>query len=82
MLDDYDFSTVFVDPPRAGLDEATIRLVRRFDHIIYVSCNPETLARDLATLTQTHAVLSAAIFDQFPHTEHVESGVVLKVRHT
>jgi len=78
VLDDYDFSTVFVDPPRAGLDETTTRLVSRFDHIIYVSCNPETLARDLATLTQTHAVLTAAIFDQFPHTEHVESGVILR----
>jgi tRNA (uracil-5-)-methyltransferase len=80
VLDDYDFSTVFVDPPRAGLDETTTRLVSRFDHIIYVSCNPETLARDLATLTQTHEVLTAAIFDQFPHTEHVESGVILKIR--
>ena len=78
VLDDYDFSTVFVDPPRAGLDGTTTRLVSRFDHIIYVSCNPETLARDLATLTQTHEVLTAAIFDQFPHTEHVESGVVLR----
>ncbi|MEA3455074.1 MAG: tRNA (uridine(54)-C5)-methyltransferase TrmA [Campylobacterota bacterium] len=77
-LDSYDFSTVLVDPPRAGLDEGTIGLISGIDHIIYISCNPETLARDLNVLTQTHQVEDAAIFDQFPHTEHIESGVFLK----
>jgi len=79
-LSSYDFSTVFVDPPRAGLDATTTQLVSGFEHILYVSCNPETLARDLQTLSQTHDVLTGAIFDQFPHTEHVESGVVLRRR--
>ena len=74
----YDFSTVLVDPPRAGLDEGTIALIGDIEYIIYISCNPKTLARDLETLTRTHEVLEAAIFDQFPHTEHVESGVFLK----
>lgn len=74
----YDFSTVLVDPPRAGLDEGTIELISNIENIIYISCNPETLARDLETLTQTHTVLEAAMYDQFPHTEHVESGVFLK----
>ncbi|MDM5271156.1 tRNA (uridine(54)-C5)-methyltransferase TrmA [Sulfurovum sp. zt1-1] len=77
-LGSYDFSTVLVDPPRAGLDEGTIQLISDIEHIIYISCNPETLARDLETLTQTHEVLEAAIYDQFPHTDHVESGVFLK----
>ncbi len=77
-LDGYDFSTVLVDPPRAGLDETTRRLVSRFDRIVYISCNPKTLARDLTTLARTHEVLSSAIFDQFPHTEHTECGVILK----
>ena len=79
-LDAYDFSTVLVDPPRAGLDEGTIRLISGIDHIIYISCNPETLARDLKLLTQTHQIEDAAIFDQFPHTKHIESGVFLKKR--
>lgn len=79
-LDSYNFSTVLVDPPRAGLDEGTIRLISGIDHIIYISCNPETLARDLKVLTQTHQVEDAAIFDQFPHTNHIESGVFLKKR--
>jgi tRNA (uracil-5-)-methyltransferase len=77
-LQSYDFSTILVDPPRAGLDEGTIELISGIEHIIYISCNPETLARDLETLTQTHEVLEAAIYDQFPHTDHVESGVFLK----
>lgn len=77
-LESYQFSTVLVDPPRAGLDEGTIKLISNIENIIYISCNPETLARDLATLVQTHEVVDAAMFDQFPHTEHVESGVFLQ----
>jgi tRNA (uracil-5-)-methyltransferase len=79
-LESYHFSTVLVDPPRAGLDEGTIALISNIDNIIYISCNPETLARDLVALTETHDVVEAAMFDQFPHTEHVESGVFLQKR--
>jgi len=77
-LQNYDFSTVLVDPPRAGLDEGTIALISAIEHIIYISCNPHTLARDLEILSQTHEVRAAAMYDQFPHTEHVESGVFLR----
>jgi tRNA (uracil-5-)-methyltransferase len=77
-LNSYNFSTVLVDPPRAGLDEASMELISTIENIIYISCNPETLARDLKTLAQTHKVVEAAIYDQFPHTEHVESGVFLQ----
>ena len=77
-LESYNFSTVLVDPPRAGLDEGTIALISKIAYIIYISCNPETLARDLESLTQTHEMVSSAIYDQFPHTSHIESGVFLK----
>ena len=77
-LGSYNFSTVFVDPPRAGLDADTLRLVTRFDNIIYISCNPDTLRDNLDTLSQTHNIIQAAAFDQFPWTEHLESGVVLR----
>lgn len=77
-LESYHFSTVLVDPPRAGLDEGTIELISNIENIIYISCNPETLARDLETLVQTHEVVEAAMYDQFPHTTHVESGVFLR----
>jgi tRNA (uracil-5-)-methyltransferase len=76
-LESYDFSTVLVDPPRAGLDMGTIELISNMKNIIYISCNPETLARDLVELTKTHNIGETAIFDQFPHTHHVESGVFL-----
>ena len=77
-LNSYNFSTVLVDPPRAGLDKGTIDLISKIENIIYISCNPETLARDLETLSQTHIVEEAAMYDQFPHTAHVESGVFLR----
>jgi tRNA (uracil-5-)-methyltransferase len=77
-LDSYEFLTVLVDPPRAGLDGDTIKLIQNLQNIIYISCNPETLARDLLELTKTHNIDDAAIYDQFPHTYHVESGVFLK----
>jgi tRNA (uracil-5-)-methyltransferase len=71
-------NTILVDPPRAGLDLATVQLVSRFDDILYISCNPATLADNLQTLTQTHEVLQFAFFDQFPYTHHMESGVWLR----
>lgn len=77
-LADYAFSTIFVDPPRAGLDDETLKLVAQFDNVIYISCNPETLRANLAVLCQTHKVERAAMFDQFPFTGHIESGVLLK----
>lgn len=77
-LSDYHFTTVLVDPPRAGLDAETLKLISKFDTIIYVSCNPITLADNLRTLSLTHRVAKAALFDQFPFTEHIESGVILQ----
>lgn len=76
-LDDYNFSTVLVDPPRAGLDDSTLSLVSKFDNVIYISCNPTTLKNNLETLCHTHKVIKAAFFDQFPFTPHIESGVIL-----
>ncbi len=80
QLDDYNFSTILVDPPRSGLDDETIKLVQRFDNIVYVSCNPHTLAENLKTLGQSHEVVKLAFFDQFPYTHHMETGVCLKKR--
>ena len=77
-LADYAFSTVFVDPPRAGVDADTLRLLQEFDNIIYVSCNPETLHDNLRVLTATHRIERAALFDQFPFTPHIEGGVLLR----
>ncbi|MDA7825778.1 tRNA (uridine(54)-C5)-methyltransferase TrmA [Porticoccaceae bacterium] len=77
-LDSFNFSTIFVDPPRAGLDAGTERLVTQMDNILYISCNPDTLAENLKHITKTHKVVKAALFDQFPWTHHIESGVYLQ----
>lgn len=73
----YNINTIFVDPPRSGMDEDTCKFTARYENIIYISCNPETLARDLAILCQTHTVCDMALFDQFPYTHHAEMGVKL-----
>ncbi len=77
-LASYDFDTVFVDPPRAGIDDDTLKLLQRFKRIIYISCNPDTLHDNLKTLCQSHKVTQFALFDQFPYTHHVESAVLLE----
>ena len=77
-LDSFNFSTIFVDPPRAGLDAGTERLVTQMDNLLYISCNPDTLAENLKHITKTHRVVKAALFDQFPWTHHIESGVYLQ----
>ena len=76
-LADYQFDTLLVDPPRAGLDAATLGLASSFKRVLYISCNPKTLSDNLATLSSTHSIEGLAFFDQFPYTHHLESGVVL-----
>ncbi|WP_455756147.1 tRNA (uridine(54)-C5)-methyltransferase TrmA [Sulfurimonas sp.] len=76
-IDSYSINTIFVDPPRSGMDEASCNFTSRYENILYISCNPETLSRDLDILCLTHKVVDMAIFDQFPYTHHVEMGVKL-----
>lgn len=78
FLDKDTFSTIFVDPPRAGMDPLTTDLVKKFDQVIYISCNPQTLHRDLKEITKTHKIKKFAFFDQFAYTNHIESGVILE----
>lgn len=76
-LTSYQFSTLLVDPPRSGLDSATLGLASKFDRVLYVSCNPATLRDNLTLLMLTHSIEQLAFFDQFPYTDHLESGVIL-----
>jgi tRNA (uracil-5-)-methyltransferase len=69
-----------VDPPRAGLDDATLTCVQQFAEILYVSCNPKTLEENLRVLRETHEIESFACFDQFPYTPHLECAVRLARR--
>jgi tRNA/tmRNA/rRNA uracil-C5-methylase (TrmA/RlmC/RlmD family) len=63
----HEFGTILMDPPRAGLDDETIRLVlrnRQLVHLLYVSCNPESLQRDLKKLkAKGGASASASVGD-------------------
>lgn len=79
-LDSYRFSTLFVDPPRSGLDAPTVELARGFAHILYISCNPQTLQDNVAALQASHRISAAAVFDQFPYTDHLECGLLLTRR--
>lgn len=79
-LSSYQCETIFVDPPRSGLDDETVKLVQGYPRILYISCNPETLCDNLHTLHQTHNVTKLALFDQFPYTHHMECGVLLERR--
>ncbi|WP_058913640.1 tRNA (uridine(54)-C5)-methyltransferase TrmA [Entomohabitans teleogrylli] len=79
-LKGYQCETIFVDPPRSGLDDDTLRMVQTYPRILYISCNPQTLCENLQTLAQTHRVERLALFDQFPYTHHMECGVLLTRR--
>ena len=76
-LSEFDCQTILVDPPRSGLDDETLSMVKEYANIVYISCNPETLKQNLETLTLTHSVHKFALFDQFPYTHHSECGVFL-----
>lgn len=80
-LQDYDIQTIFVDPPRSGIDDDTLKLMAQYDSIIYVSCNPDTLSENMRQLCKSHQIREFALFDQFPYTHHAECAVVL-TRHT
>lgn len=74
--------TFIVDPPRAGLDTVTKETIVKFKptKIIYVSCDPMTLSRDIAYLSAYYNITSIKGLDMFPFTEHLETVCVLKLR--
>ena len=73
---------VVCDPPRTGMDEPVIEELLRLapKRIVAVSCNPATLARDVARLAEAYAPLKAGCVDLFPHTPHVECVAQLERR--
>ena len=81
----YSFTTVLVDPQRGGLDEKTRELLRHVPRILYISCNPESLVRDLVVICKGEDPLKPlfrveafAVFDHFAYSsDHLESGVYL-----
>jgi tRNA (uracil-5-)-methyltransferase len=76
--------TLFVDPPRAGMDAVTCSVASTFRRIVYISCNPETMVRDLQMIVDqlpvgVVTIEKFAVFDQFPYTHHLECGAIVKI---
>ncbi|MBR5048926.1 MAG: 23S rRNA (uracil(1939)-C(5))-methyltransferase RlmD [Erysipelotrichaceae bacterium] len=76
------FDCVFVDPPRKGCSTQTIELLRKLaaERLVYISCDPATLARDLKILEQDYEVVRIQPVDMFPQTYHVETVCLLSHR--
>ena len=76
------FDIVLLDPPRKGCDKTTLDEAMRLakQNIVYVSCNPATLARDLKYLVEKGATIeSIRPFDMFCHTTHIENVAIISV---
>ena len=73
---------VITDPPRAGLHPHVVQALRELSprRLIYISCNPATLARDLALLQDQYHLLTIQPFDFFPQTAHIECVACLERR--
>ena len=73
---------VFLDPPRKGSDERCLNAICKLKprRIVYVSCDPSTLARDVAFLSKSYKLESVQPVDMFPHTQHVETIVGLALK--
>jgi len=71
---------IIIDPPRSGIDDKTLEVLNRkvVDKIIYVSCNPSTLAKNINVLKRNYKIESMRALDMFPHTSQIESITVLK----
>ncbi len=73
---------IFIDPPRKGCDNTALETILNIEpkKIVYVSCNPASLARDLKTLEEKYKIEKLAICDMFPFTHHVESVTMLYLK--
>ncbi|MBR5608928.1 MAG: 23S rRNA (uracil(1939)-C(5))-methyltransferase RlmD [Elusimicrobiaceae bacterium] len=73
---------IILDPPRSGMHPKAAKAVAEsgVKNILYISCNPVTLAADLKILTQYYDVKDVEAFDFFPHTDHIETLVQLKLK--
>ena len=73
---------VFVDPPRKGCDKTALETLLKIEpkKIVYVSCNPATLARDVKILEEKYELKKVSLVDMFPFTSHIECVSMLNLR--
>ena len=79
-LTDINIDTLILDPPRSGSDKKSLRFLLKIKpkEIVYISCNPVTLARDYNVLKNLYKIKEIRGFDMFPNTNHVETVMVLE----
>ena len=81
-IDKIESDVLVVDPPRSGLDNITINKIidSNINKLVYVSCNPITLARDINILKNKYDLVDITLYDMFPNTSHVESVCLFKIK--
>ena len=81
QIEKIEEDVLIIDPPRSGLDKITIEkiMLSKVKKIVYVSCNPITLARDLNILKEKYTLKDITLFDMFPNTSHIESICLLEI---
>ena len=79
-----DIGVIILDPPRSGLDKNSLNLINKIKpkQILYLSCDPITLARDLNTLKENYDINLINAYDMFLNTYHVETLVILSKKNT
>lgn len=80
-IDEFEhIDSLVVDPPRSGLDSKTIATILKIspDSMVYISCDPVTLARDLKSLLSNYQLSHVHLVDMFPNTYHIETVVILE----
>ncbi|OGP59209.1 MAG: 23S rRNA (uracil-5-)-methyltransferase RumA [Deltaproteobacteria bacterium RBG_13_49_15] len=77
---DFPPDVIIIDPPRVGMHPKVVKQILEMapSRMVYISCNPATLARDLGLMKEKYDVLEIQPVDMFPHTAHIESVVKLK----
>jgi tRNA/tmRNA/rRNA uracil-C5-methylase (TrmA/RlmC/RlmD family) len=80
VLEKYEPQTIILDPPADGLKGSVTKALQTkpSNRLIYVSCNPATLARDLARLASRYRIIEIQPFDMFPQTAEIEAVAVLE----
>ena len=75
-------NAVIVDPPRRGLDNTTINKLNELElkKLVYISCNPATMVRDLKMLEEKYDIKEIQPIDMFPYTSHVECCALLEIK--
>jgi 23S rRNA (uracil1939-C5)-methyltransferase len=75
-------NVIVTDPPRTGMHESVVATLLELEvpRLVYISCNPATQARDLLLLSEKYDTIKVQPVDMFPHTHHIESVAILKLR--